>query len=77
MRDGINIANRGLPCVALVTDEFWPQGDFVSQSLGMPDVPRIRLPHPLAGTGEANLLRVAREITPAILAALAGNDTRA
>ena len=77
MRDGINIAKRGLPCVALVTEEFWPQGDFVSKSLGMPDVPRVRLPHPLAGTGEANLLRVARELIPAILAALAGHGARA
>ena len=77
MRDGINIAKRGLPCVALVTEEFWPQGDFVSESLGMPDVPRIRLPHPVAGTGAANLQRVAREIVPAILAALEGNGAGA
>ena len=77
MRDGINIAKRGLPCVALVTEAFWPQGDFVSQSLGMPDVPRIRLPHPVAGTGEANLQRIARELAPQILAALEGHGGRA
>ncbi len=77
MRDGINIAKRGLPCVALVTEEFWPQGDFVSRSLGMPDVPRIRLPHPVAGTGEANLKRIAGELAPAILAALEGNGADA
>jgi len=44
VRDGINIAKRGIPAVALVTDEFWPQGDFVADSFGMPDVPRVRLP---------------------------------
>jgi len=56
--------------VALVTEEFWPQGDFVAKSLGMPDVPRVKLPHPIAGTGEANMRRIAEEMAPLILAAL-------
>ena len=59
MRDGINIARLGVPAVALVTEDFWAQGDFVAQSLGMPDVPRVRLPHPIAGTGEARMAEVA------------------
>lgn len=59
MRDGVNIAKLGIPSVALVTEDFWPQGDFVAQSLGMPDVPRVQLPHPVAGTGEARMAAVA------------------
>ncbi|MEE4381154.1 MAG: hypothetical protein V2J02_04085 [Pseudomonadales bacterium] len=74
MRDGIAAARLGLPAVALVTDDFLAQGDFVAASLGMPDVPRVRLPHPLAGTGAENLARVAREVAPAILAALARRE---
>jgi hypothetical protein len=70
VRDGISAANLGIPAVALVTEEFWPQGDFVAKSLGMPDVPRVKLPHPIAGTGEANMRRIAEEMTPLILAAL-------
>ena len=73
MRDGVNVARRGLPAVALVTDEFWSQGDFVAGSLGMPDLPRVRLPHPVAGTGQVNMRKVAERIAPAVLAALAGN----
>jgi hypothetical protein len=72
VRDGINIARRGLPAVALVTEEFWPQGNFIAASLGMPDVPRVRLPHPVAGSGEDNLRRVAQAVAPAILDALGG-----
>lgn len=72
MRDGINLARRGVPAVALVTDDFWPQGDFMASSLGMPDVPRVRLPHPVAGTGEANMRRIAQEIAPLIVDALKG-----
>ncbi len=72
MRDGVSIARLGIPAVALVTEDFWPQGDFVARSLGMPDVPRIRLPHPLAGTGRENLERVARELAPRVIEALEG-----
>ena len=70
MRDGINIARLGIPSVALVTEDFWPQGDFVAQSLGMPTAPRVRLPHPVAGTGTANLRRVAEQVVDEIVSAL-------
>ncbi len=48
MRDGINFAKRGVPAVALITEEFWPQGEFVAQSLGMPDVPKVKLDKAMA-----------------------------
>ena len=70
MRDGVNLARLGVPAVALVTSEFWPQGDFVAQSLGMPDVPRVKLPHPVAGTGKANMREVAEQIAPLVIEAL-------
>ena len=74
MRDGINLANLGIPAVALVTEEFWPQGDFVARSLGMPGVPRVKLPHPVAGTGVANMREVASLIAPQVIAALEATD---
>jgi len=75
VRDGINLAKMGIPAVALVTEEFWPQGDFVAQSLGMPDVPRVQLPHPIAGTGKANMKTIAKNFAPKIIQALeAGSD---
>jgi hypothetical protein len=67
VRDGIELARRGVPAVACVTEAFWPQGDFVARSAGMPDVPRLRLPHPCAGTGADNLLAVARDLLPEAL----------
>ena len=56
--------------MALVTAEFWPQGDFVAQALGMPDIPRVKLPHPVAGTGTESLRKIAENIAPAVIAAL-------
>ena len=73
MRDGITVAKLGIPAVALVTTDFWPQGDFVANSLGMPDIPRVKLPHPVAGTGKANLRQVAELVTPQIIDALEQN----
>jgi hypothetical protein len=71
VRDGVKMARRGLPVVSLVTEEFWEQGKFVARSLGMPDVPRVQLPHPIAGTGEENIRQVAEDVVDQILDSLA------
>ena len=72
MRDGIKAARRGVPSVALVTEEFWPQGDFVARSVGMPDAPRLRLPHPVAGSGAENMAQVAHDVVPELIEMLRG-----
>ena len=72
MRDSITTARAGIPSIALVTDAFWPQGDFVANSTGMPSVPRVRLPHPVAGSGEDNMAKVAADIAPQIISILTG-----
>lgn len=76
MRDGVNLARRGLAAVALVTTEFWPQGDFVARSVGMPDVPRVQLPHPVASTGRKHMREVADDIRDRVIAAWAGDGGR-
>lgn len=73
MRDGIKLARKGIPAVSLVTTEFWPQGNFTAQSAGMPDIPRVELPHPVAGTGADSLQRIAAAVAPEILTALKGH----
>ena len=70
MRDGIEAAKRGLPSIAFVTDDFWKQGIFVAKAQGMPDIPRIRLPHPVAGTGQVAMASLAEEIFDDIVAKL-------
>lgn len=67
MRDGVKLARRGIPVVSLVTEEFWDQGNFVARSLGMPDVPRVQLPHPIAGTGDSNIGAIAEKVVDEIL----------
>jgi hypothetical protein len=70
VRDAINLARRRTPAVALVTTAFEAQADFVARSVGMPDIPRVLLPHPVAGSGRANMREVAEATVDAMLAAL-------
>ena len=72
MRDAITFARSGRPAVALVTPEFGLQGDAVARSVGMPDVPRVELPHPVAGTGAANMATVAQMVAGDVLDHLRG-----
>jgi len=72
VRDGVAVASLGIPAVSLVTEKFWPQGDFVAASIGMPDLPRVQLPHPTGGTGAAEMRRIAADIVPSVIAALRG-----
>jgi hypothetical protein len=72
VRDGIEAARRGTPAVALVTEQFWLQGDSVALSAGMPDIPRLRLPHPVAGTGHDAMGQVADAFAARIVGVLRG-----
>jgi hypothetical protein len=72
VRDGIELARRDRAVVALVTEPFWPQGDLIALSNGMPDVPRLRLPHPVAGSGSEAMARLAAALAPRIVAVLRG-----
>jgi hypothetical protein len=74
VRDGFNFALLGIPAVALVTDQFWPQGDFVAESLGMQDLPRVKLPHPIAGTGTKNIEKIAQDMAASVIRALEARD---
>ncbi len=67
MRDGIAAAERGLPSIAFVTADFWKQGDFVAKAQGMPDIPRVKLPHPVAGTGKEAMAKLAEDIMTNVL----------
>ncbi len=75
MRDGVNLARLAIPAVALVSTAFWAQGTFIARSVGMPDVPRVVFPHPVAGSGIDNMTRVAGLIRDDILAALRDGKT--
>lgn len=69
--DSILIAKRHTPVVAVITDRFWQQSALVARAHGLSDIPRVEIPYPVAGTGAANLRRVAKAAAPEVLRVLA------
>ena len=72
MRDGIALARAGRPAVAFVTSKFEPQGNFVARAEGMPDIPRVIVPHPVAGTGPDAMAQLAEAISDEVIDRLRG-----
>jgi hypothetical protein len=70
VRDGIEIARRGTPGVAIVTERFEAQGAFVALAAGMPDYPRVVVPHPIAGRDAASMKAIASATVSAIVSGL-------
>jgi hypothetical protein len=56
--------------VALVTDKFWTQGAYVAKVAGLPEIPRVQLPHPIAGRTAPEMQVIADEVSGAIVEAL-------
>jgi hypothetical protein len=68
----VRFAEAGVPAVALVTEKFWSQGDYVAKVAGLPDLPRVRLPHPVAGRSLDEMTIIAEAIADAVIAGMRG-----
>jgi hypothetical protein len=66
------LARQGLPVVVLVTEEFEEEARFVARAAGMPGIPMVFLPHPVAGTSWQSREELAERIAPRCLALLRG-----
>jgi len=58
------------PAVALVTEKFKEEALFLARAGGIPDVPFVFLPHPVAGKSASYHRALAKIIAPAVVAAL-------
>lgn len=56
----------------LVTEQFIEPAAAVARAAGMPGIPVIALPHPMAGTGADHLGLVAAKVAPLVVNALKG-----
>jgi hypothetical protein len=61
--------------VVLVTEEFEEEAHFVARAAGMPDIPMIFLPHPVAGTPRELREDLAARVAPRCLGLLGGRTT--
>lgn len=60
--------------MAIVTEDFEAQADFVAASEGMPDVPRVVVPHPIAGAPDDAVRHAAAAAAPEILRRLTDSE---
>ena len=70
VRDTVDIARHHVPACAVITEAFWTQSELVARSAGMPDVPRVRVPYPLAGAPRDPIAAAARNAVDEIMHAL-------
>jgi hypothetical protein len=76
-RDAVNLARAGVPVCAMISEKFWEASGFVARSVGMPEAPRVRLPHPVAGTGSARIAAIAEAAADDVIAAWRGEHVLA
>jgi hypothetical protein len=67
VRDAVNIARSGVPAVALVSEKFLVPARSVARSVGLPDIPCAKLPHPVSGTGAARIQQIADAVVDQII----------
>jgi hypothetical protein len=70
VRDAVNLARAGTPAVGLATELFAEHAAFIATAAGMPGVPLVILPHPVAGTGTEGFETIAEGAADEILSAL-------
>jgi hypothetical protein len=70
VRDGVALARAGLPVAVLVTTKFRDEAVFIARADGVPDVPFVFLPHPIAGRDAAYHRTVANAITASVIEAM-------
>lgn len=76
VRDAVSFARAGIPVVALVTQKFMDEANFVSRAAGIPDVPFVFLPQPTAGRELSFQRALGRAIAPLIVTALTQGKTQ-
>ena len=58
--------------VVLISEPFWKTSQLVAITAQMPTLPRVRLPYPVAGSSRAEMVTIAANALPAIVAGLEG-----
>jgi hypothetical protein len=64
------LERHGVPTVVICSDEFGPLGRAEAQALGLPGLPLVPVPHPLAGNHADLVAAKARGVADEVLEAL-------
>lgn len=67
IHDAIELEKRGIPTITICTDEFVSLGRMEAQTLMMPQLPIVAVPHPLGGLKPEEVAKKARIAFDAIV----------
>jgi hypothetical protein len=70
VHDSIDLESRGTPTVFVASEEFRDAARVQADALGMPDVARVFVPHPIQDRTDAEMTALADGAVDAIVAAL-------
>ena len=70
MHDSIWFEINGKPTAVIATDVFVDAAEVQSKALGMPDAPRVFVPHPIQDATNAEIEAKADSVVDQVIAAL-------
>ena len=70
----MQLESSGLPTVTITSDVFATLGSSVAERLGMPDLPFVIVPHPVAHRSVAAVEQLADDVLSDIVRALTAGD---
>jgi hypothetical protein len=73
VHDVIRLERRGVPCVAVATRPFIDEAVEQADSLGMPEIAVVYIPHPVQLLEPSDLQALADQAFPAVLDGLTGS----
>ena len=72
MHDTVHFESLGIPSVFVASSVFEEAADAQAEALGLPDVARVFVPHPIQDANDAELAERAATALRPIVASLAG-----
>ena len=72
MHDTIHFETQGRPSVFVASDVFAQAAEAQARALGLPEVRRVLVPHPIQDATDEEMRAKADAVVEAVMAALAG-----
>jgi hypothetical protein len=72
VHDTVGLENEGVPSVFVASDEFTDAAEVQAEALGLPEVRRVLVPHPIQDANDQEMASKADEAIDSLLGALTG-----
>jgi hypothetical protein len=76
IRDAVELELMGVPTAVIVSEWFEPLGHMEADSLGLPGLPLLVVPHPIANRPAEELVEIGRALADRAIAGLAADGSQ-